>query len=99
VSTHTHFMRCLGEEVERWDAELASLARVQAALRLRLGQVLEVLSGGGCFELGFSSLAAYALERCDVYVDLYRRSGRCLAVRGDASAARTGGRARLWSDG
>jgi hypothetical protein len=58
-------MRCLGEEVERLDAELASLARVESALRLRLGQVLEVLSRGGHFELGFSSMRAYALDGCD----------------------------------
>jgi hypothetical protein len=80
VSGHTHLMRCLGEEVERLDAELASLARVQAALRLRLGQVLEALSGGGCFELGFSSLAAYALERCDRSVR-WAEGARCLARR------------------
>ncbi len=58
-------MHCLGEEVERLDAELAGLARAETALRLRLGQVLEVLSRGGCFELGFSSMGAYAVERCD----------------------------------
>jgi len=34
-------------------------------MRLRLGQVLEVLGRGQHFELGFSSVAAYALERCD----------------------------------
>ena len=34
-------MRCLGD-VERLDARLASLAQVESALRLRLGQVLEV---------------------------------------------------------
>jgi HAMP domain-containing protein len=58
------FMRCHGE-VERLDEGLASLARAEAGMRLRLGQVLEVLGRGQHFELGFSSVAAYALERCD----------------------------------
>jgi HAMP domain-containing protein len=57
-------MRCHGA-VEQLDAELASLARAEAGTRLRLGQVLEVLGRGQHFELGFSSIAAYALERCD----------------------------------
>jgi hypothetical protein len=57
-------MRCQGE-VERLDEALASFARAEAGLRLRLGQVLEVLGRGKHFELGFSSIAAYALERCD----------------------------------
>jgi hypothetical protein len=57
-------MRCHGE-VERLDSRLASLARAEAGMRLRLGQVLEVLGRGQHFELGFSSVAAYALERCD----------------------------------
>jgi hypothetical protein len=57
-------MRCHGE-VKRLDAALASLARAEAGMRLRLGQVLEVLGRGQHFELGFSSVAAYALERCD----------------------------------
>src|SRR5262245_12996983 len=66
---------------ERADRELAELSRADAALRLRLGQVLEVLSQRQhCFTLGFSSVSAYALERCE-------RSGRwvegarCLARR------------------
>jgi hypothetical protein len=72
-------MRSMGE-LRKLDAQLAALARVEASLRLRLGQALEVLSRGGVFALGFSSLAAYALERCE-------RSGRwvegarCLARR------------------
>jgi hypothetical protein len=66
------------------DRRLARLARTGAALRLRLGQVLEVLSRKAyCFTLGFSSVSAYALERCE-------RSGRwvegarCLARRLEA---------------
>jgi hypothetical protein len=49
-------MRCIGE-VERLDALLASFAPAETALRLRLGQALEVLARGGHFELGFSSMA------------------------------------------
>jgi len=67
--------------VQQRDAELAAWARADAALRLGLGQALEVIEKGGhCFALGFSSLAAYSLERCE-------RSGRwvegarCLARR------------------
>ncbi|HKO94249.1 MAG TPA: hypothetical protein VJU61_24010 [Polyangiaceae bacterium] len=56
--------------VRRWDAELAALARADAALRLGLGQALERIGEGGhCFALGFSSVGAYSLERCE-------RSGR-----------------------
>ena len=50
-------MRCLGS-IEHLDATLASLAREEGALRLRLGQVLEVLGRGAVLELGFSSLGA-----------------------------------------
>src|SRR6185436_19329216 len=54
------------ESIELVDAHLMSLAREEAGLRLRLGQVLEVMQRKACcFELGFSSLAAYALERCE----------------------------------
>jgi hypothetical protein len=73
-------MRRLGEEVERLDGELASLARMESALRLRLGQVLEVLSRGGHFELGFSSMRVYALERCDRSAR-WAEAARCLARR------------------
>jgi len=54
------------ESIERLDAQLVSVARQEAGLRLRLGQVLEVMQRKACcFELGFSSLGAYALERCE----------------------------------
>src|SRR5436190_10892981 len=72
-------MRC-HEEVERLDGALASFARTEAALRLRLGQVLEVLGRGKHFDLGFSSIAAYALERCDRSVR-WVEAARCLARR------------------
>jgi len=75
-------MGCRGDPTAL-DAGLAAVARAEAGLRLGLGQVLEALGRGGVFELGFSSLAAYALERCE-------RSGRwvegarCLARRLEA---------------
>ena len=54
------------ESIEQLDAQLLSVGLEEAGLRLRLGQVLEVMQRtAGCCELGFSSLAAYALERCE----------------------------------
>jgi hypothetical protein len=73
-------MRCGIEELERVDATLVSLARIEAALRLRLGQALEVLGRGGVFDLGFSSLAAYAQERCERSAR-WAEGARCLARR------------------
>jgi len=74
---------CWGE-LERVDRELSLAAREDAALRLRLGQVLEVLGrGGGCFALGFSSLSAYALERCERSTR-WVEAARCLARRLEA---------------
>jgi hypothetical protein len=52
-------------DIERLDSALASRAGQDAALRLRLGQVLEVIGRGAVFDLGFSSLGAYAVERCE----------------------------------
>src|SRR6188508_2456837 len=72
-------MRCHGE-VERLDGRLAVFARAEAGLRLRLGQVLEVMGRCKHFELGFSSVAAYALERCDRSVR-WVEGARCLARR------------------
>jgi hypothetical protein len=57
-------MRSSGD-IERLDSELVSRAWANAALRLRLGQVLAVLGRGAVFDLGFSSLGAYAVERCE----------------------------------
>lgn len=68
------------------DGTLASLARAEVAVRLRLGQVLEVLGRGACFELGFSSVAAYALERCDRSVR-WVEAARCVARRVEALPA------------
>jgi hypothetical protein len=50
------------ETIERLDAQLLSVAREETGARLRLGQVLELMQRRACsLELGFSSLAAYAL--------------------------------------
>lgn len=50
-------------DVSQLDAELYRLARGAGRLRLRIGQALHRL-GDGFQELGFSTLGAYALERC-----------------------------------
>ena len=50
-------------ELPRLDEELYRLARGAGRLRLRMGQALHRL-GTGYHELGFSTLGAYALERC-----------------------------------
>ena len=72
-------MRSKGD-LQHIDATLASLARDEAALRLRLGQLLEVIGRGAVFELGFSSLGAYAVERCERSVR-WAEAARCLARR------------------
>src|SRR5688572_10744976 len=72
-------MRSEGD-IERLDATLALLAREETALRLRLGQLLEVIGRGAVFELGFSSLGAYAVERCERSVR-WAEGARCLARR------------------
>src|SRR6187455_879249 len=61
------------DEVASLDAELIRLGRGMASVRLRAGEALEALaSRSGHHELGFSSLDAYARERC-------QRSGRWAA--------------------
>jgi hypothetical protein len=58
------------DEVERLGARLARLVRGESRTRLMLGELLGALAQrGGHHELGFSSLGAYARERCG-------RSGR-----------------------
>ena len=82
-------MRCMGG-LQHLDATLASLAREETALRLRLGQLLEVIGRGAVFELGFSSLGAYAVERCERSAR-WAEAARCLARRlEDAAAAAPG---------
>lgn len=68
------------DDLERLDARLAGLAVSEAPLRLRLGQVFEMLSRGGHFELGFSSVGAYARERCERSIR-WMEGARCLARR------------------
>jgi hypothetical protein len=54
------------ESITEMDAELSRLARGAGALRLELGMGFEALAQrGGHHEMGFSSLEAYALERCE----------------------------------
>ena len=51
-------------EITQLDTELHRLARGAGRLRLRIGQALHRLADG-IHELGFSTLGAYALERCN----------------------------------
>jgi len=51
-------------EIPHLDTELHRLARGAGRLRLRIGQALHRLADG-IHELGFSTLGAYALERCN----------------------------------
>ena len=67
-------------EIARLDEALAALANGEAGLRLRIAQALEVMSRGAVFELGFSSLGAYAVERCERGVR-WAEAGRCMARR------------------
>jgi hypothetical protein len=61
------------------DAQLARLSRTAARDRLRLGEALLALADAdGHHELGFSSLEAYALERCE-RGSRWARSSRSLA--------------------
>ena len=54
------------ETIEALDADLARHCHGAAALRLSLGRGLEALARiDGHHERGFSSLEAYALERCE----------------------------------
>src|SRR3954470_15620017 len=56
----------LFETIEQIDAQLLGWSRAEAGVRLRLAQVLELMQRKACcLELGFSSLGAYALERCE----------------------------------
>jgi hypothetical protein len=48
------------------DQSLARIGRGAAMVRLRVGEALDRLAKtGGCAELGFSSMTAYARERCE----------------------------------
>ncbi len=57
---------CSLERLEALDAELARRAREAGRLRFEMGRGLHLLERcGGHHELGFSSIEAYALERCE----------------------------------
>lgn len=71
------------QTIEQMDTELYERSRAEAPLRLQLGQVLALMGQGACFELGFSSLTAYALERCERNVR-WVLAARCLAQRLEA---------------
>jgi len=51
-------------ELAQLDTELHRLSRGAGRLRLRIGQALHRLADG-IHDLGFSTLGAYALERCN----------------------------------
>jgi hypothetical protein len=54
------------ETIHALDATLANVTRSAGSLRLGLGMTLERLArSGGHHELGFASVEAYALERCE----------------------------------
>src|SRR5689334_17334962 len=57
---------CSLERLETLDAELTSRAREAGRLRFEMGRGLDLLERtGGDHALGFSSIEAYALERCE----------------------------------
>src|SRR5690349_3324276 len=57
---------CSLERLEELDAELASRAREAGRLRFEMGRGLDLLERtGGDHALGFSSIEAYTLERCE----------------------------------
>jgi len=60
---HPHLTRP-HPSISNLDTELHRLARGAGRLRLRIGQALHRL-GSGIHDLGFSTLGAYALERCN----------------------------------
>ena len=57
---------CSVERLEALDAELARRAGEAGRLRFEMGRGLDLLEqSGGHHELGFSSIEAYAVERCE----------------------------------
>lgn len=77
----------VSRSLQELDAELVARARSAAAWRLRVAQVLEVLARLELFfQLGFSSLAAYALERCE-RGGRWVGAARCVARRLEALPA------------
>src|SRR5262245_46058053 len=71
----------LSPQLLKKDAELIRLARNEAQLKLRIGECLDALfEKEGHHELGFSSLEAYVLERCE-RGGAWARDARGLAKR------------------
>src|SRR5438093_1350793 len=71
----------LSARVEQADRELARLGRSESQLKLRLGELLDRLfERRGHHELGFSSFAAYVVERCQ-HSASWGRSARVFAKR------------------
>ncbi|MBW2525547.1 MAG: HNH endonuclease [Deltaproteobacteria bacterium] len=71
----------LRETLEQLDRDLVVLAQGTAALRLGVGDALvELTKHGGPLELGFSSIEAYAKERCE-QSGRWARDSRVLAKR------------------
>ncbi len=86
---------CSLERLEALDEELARRASDAGRLRFEMGWGLELLErSGGHHELGFSSIEAYALERCERSAS-WTQKARGLARRLERLPAR-GGRAGLW---
>jgi hypothetical protein len=78
---------CSLERLEALDAELASRAREAGRLRFEMGRGLDLLERtGGDHALGFSSIEAYALERCERSASWTQRA-RGLARRLEALPA------------
>lgn len=67
-------------ELQALELELIKVVRAESAFRLRLGQAFEAVSRGRHFDLGFSSVAAYALERAERGAR-WVEAARCLARR------------------
>lgn len=69
------------ENVEALDCQLACVAQKSGSLQLAIGLGLEALArANGYAQLGFSSLNAYSLERCERSAS-WAREARVLAVR------------------
>src|SRR6476646_6121693 len=72
------------ERLEELDRELVRFARSAGRLRLELGRGLEALErSGGRQNVGFPSIEAYALERCERSSSWVQKSRR-LATRLEA---------------
>jgi hypothetical protein len=69
------------EAIQSVDGELARVCRSSGSIRVAMGTALEALSQTGHFvDLGFSSIEAYSLERCERSA-AWTREACCLARR------------------